>query len=96
MSVRSEADQLASQLITVTVTSELDPKICQYNEGHLYTLLNVVIIKTTATTWSLHTDRLLKLLLSPLRCPCALDVGVTFGVMLSAIMCGFCSDSLWS
>ena len=34
VSVRSEADQLASQLITVTVTSEIDPKICQY-EGHL-------------------------------------------------------------
>ena len=29
VSVRSEADQLASQLITVTVTSEIDPKICQ-------------------------------------------------------------------
>ena len=35
VSVHSEADQLASQLITVTVTSELDPKICQYSEGHL-------------------------------------------------------------
>ena len=30
MSVRSEADQLASQLITVIVTSEQYPKICQY------------------------------------------------------------------
>ena len=68
VSVRSEADQLASQLITVTVTSEIDYHNYYKDVFLTHDSWSILTAPTEAATKSSRSS--------------ALDVGVTIGVML--------------